>query len=225
MKKKILIVDDESDIRETFASFLERRGVETALTGNGDEALELVNRFKPDAIILDLTIHGKNGMEVLGVLSKEHSEIPVVVVSGAFPSEEGSDKVLQENVNRLGAKAFMRKPLVIEELGRVVCNLAGANFSYSPPVSNIEEETKEEEVSEINISEEASHTMANLVGIIKNKSEDFTMSIDENLFRTETNKEIVDIAYETMKKILSVADRMKDELDNLNKPENTKIKE
>ncbi len=79
----ILVVDDESSARELLVTYLNSEGFHTATARNGDEAVRKARQMQPDAITLDLVMHGKSGWETLNQLKKDPATaaIPVVVVS------------------------------------------------------------------------------------------------------------------------------------------------
>lgn len=84
MAKKVLIVDDEEDVRTYLNSLLKNNGYETELAEDGEEALMRVQQFHPNLIILDIIMPNKSGVGFYRNLKKseEFSDIPVVVLSG-----------------------------------------------------------------------------------------------------------------------------------------------
>jgi DNA-binding response OmpR family regulator len=77
------VVDDDQDIRESLAQILTEEGFEVSSACNGLEALEELERCKPDVMLLDLMMPVLNGWEVMERLrlSEEHSKLPIVVLS------------------------------------------------------------------------------------------------------------------------------------------------
>ena len=84
MPSKVLVVDDEEDVRIFLSSVLEREGYETLLASDGVEAFEIVDRERPALIVLDLQMPNQTGTQFYRRLTRHHelSEIPVIVVSG-----------------------------------------------------------------------------------------------------------------------------------------------
>ncbi len=84
MAAKILVVDDEQDVRTFLSSILERQGYETRTAGDGVEAFEFVERERPDLVILDLQMPNQTGTEFFRRLTRhrEVADIPVIIVSG-----------------------------------------------------------------------------------------------------------------------------------------------
>ena len=84
MCKKILVVDDEADIRKFLTVLLKKGGYETVEAENGAQALTIAAQEKPDLIILDLQMPEKTGTDFYRKLAKDDTlgTIPVIVVSG-----------------------------------------------------------------------------------------------------------------------------------------------
>lgn len=93
-----LIVDDNADARKSLSVLLKMRGHETLEAANGYEALEVMERERPDAIILDLFMPHLNGWEFLDrKAASEQAAIPVIILSGwhqiSQPLTDGSGVV------------------------------------------------------------------------------------------------------------------------------------
>lgn len=83
LKKKILVVDDEQDIREIIRFYLEDSGYEVIEASNGKEALELAQKHRPELITLDILMPGMDGFEVIKNLKEKDQtkDIPVIILS------------------------------------------------------------------------------------------------------------------------------------------------
>jgi DNA-binding response OmpR family regulator len=110
MAVKILVVDDEEEIRALLGSFLEGQGYQVVLASDGNEALELVEIENPQAIILDIKLPGLNGIEVCKRLKKQEGtrSIPVIFITGF-----GDNKLLALEV---GADDFVNKPFDMADI-------------------------------------------------------------------------------------------------------------
>jgi len=108
-RPRILIVEDNSDVRRLYAIGLNQRGFEVKLAANGAEALDRIAREKPDIVLLDWLMPLMDGGEVLDRLAlSNHSEIPVIVISGQpAPEPESLDPRIQ---------CWLTKPVSIDEL-------------------------------------------------------------------------------------------------------------
>jgi two-component system response regulator (stage 0 sporulation protein F) len=79
--KRIMVVDDEENIRFLYKEELEDEGFSVELAKNGEEALEKLQDFKPDLITLDIKMPGMNGIEVLKRIRERDRELPIVLCS------------------------------------------------------------------------------------------------------------------------------------------------
>lgn len=106
LKRKVLLVDDEDALRRVMKGLLEREGYVVAEARDGVQALDEVDRFGPDVIVLDLNLPGLDGYGVLSHLRSRPAtaEIPVVVLTAK------SDEDNEVRVLHLGADDFLTKP-------------------------------------------------------------------------------------------------------------------
>lgn len=104
MSKRILVVDDDPDIRQILLDRMSSFGyvVETAIDGR--EALDAIRRGGFDGVLLDLRMHGLDGMEVLRQARTHHPSLPVVMVT-ALSAQERAVQAIAE-----GARAYLIKP-------------------------------------------------------------------------------------------------------------------
>ena len=84
MKKSILVVDDELDVREFLSDLLVDQGYSVRQAVDGDQAMEMVKQDKPDLILLDLLMPKETGTDFYRRIhkKKEFEAIPVIVISG-----------------------------------------------------------------------------------------------------------------------------------------------
>ncbi len=124
---RLLIVEDNVDLAFGLRTGLEIEGYDVQHAEDGPTGLELARSFKPDLIILDLTLPGMDGYKVLRTLREEGNEVPVLILTAR--SEE-ADKVLGF---RIGADDYVVKPCgVLELLARVAALL---RRSSRPPAA------------------------------------------------------------------------------------------
>lgn len=105
----IIVCDDEPALRQMVGDHLEERGYEVAEAASGDELLRLMDKRKPDLVILDVRMPGKDGLQTLREL-RQRSNVPVTMLTAAG---EVFDKVLGLE---LGADDYLVKPVDIREL-------------------------------------------------------------------------------------------------------------
>lgn len=82
--KKILLVDDEENIRLIYEEEFKDEGYEIASAGNGDDALRLFEEERPNIVILDIQMPGTNGIEILRQMKTIDGSVPVILCS-AYP--------------------------------------------------------------------------------------------------------------------------------------------
>jgi two-component system nitrogen regulation response regulator NtrX len=107
---RILIVDDEGNIRRMIASLLKAEGYSTVEAETGEQGLDKMSHEEPDAVLLDLALPGASGLEVLERMVESWPEVPVVMMSGQATL---GDAV---KATRLGAFQFLEKPLTPEAI-------------------------------------------------------------------------------------------------------------
>jgi two-component system OmpR family response regulator len=126
---KVLIADDEPNIREVISFALERAGFGTALARNGSEALQQFRKATPDLIILDVGMPEMDGLEVCRQVRKT-SEVPILFLSAR---DEEIDRVLGLEI---GGDDYVTKPFSARELvARVNVILKRARGGTRPPAS------------------------------------------------------------------------------------------
>ena len=79
---RVLVVDDEAEVVDLIRQLLTHRGFEVATAGTGQEALQAVPVFRPDVVVLDMSLPGISGVEVLAALRQQGLESPVIAISG-----------------------------------------------------------------------------------------------------------------------------------------------
>ena len=109
MSPRVLLVDDEANIRRMVGALLQSEGFETAEAANGTAAIAATEQDLPDAILLDLMMPpGPDGLATLEELKRRAPDVPVIMMSGKATL---SDAV---RATKLGAFQFLEKPLTPE---------------------------------------------------------------------------------------------------------------
>jgi len=128
----VLLVDDVCDSREMYAFFLRAAGYVVHEAADGSDAVAVALEFRPDVIVMDLSLPSMDGWTAIASLSRnpETAPIPVVVLSAhTFPADE-------ERARDLGAAAFLAKPCVPEDLARIVRQVSETcDRAFIPPSS------------------------------------------------------------------------------------------
>jgi two-component system nitrogen regulation response regulator NtrX len=110
MSERILVVDDEQDIRASLEIVLGGAGFHVVCAPDGEAALAAVEAEPPDAVFLDIELPNLDGMEVLRRLRAERPDLPVVMISGHATIERAVE------ATRLGAYDFVEKPFSRERI-------------------------------------------------------------------------------------------------------------
>jgi twitching motility two-component system response regulator PilH len=122
MGKKVLIVDDDADIRTFASSVVENSGCTPIVASNGEEAMDKIREEKPDVIILDVLMPKESGIKMYRTVKTDpqFSDIPVIMLSAiakrtfarsqkALPKSEGQPPIPEP-------EAYLEKPVEPEEL-------------------------------------------------------------------------------------------------------------
>lgn len=110
LRGRILIIDDDDNIRSSLTFFLEEIGFSVIQTNNGTLALELIRDNKPDHVFCDVVMPGISGLVVLGHIKRAFPNQKVILMSGL--NEESAI----EEARVLGAETFLLKPVSLDDL-------------------------------------------------------------------------------------------------------------
>ncbi|MBI1952089.1 MAG: sigma-54-dependent Fis family transcriptional regulator, partial [Acidobacteria bacterium] len=110
MKEKILVVDDEGEIRKSLRMVLEYEGFECVEAPSGQEGIDTIRREMPDAVILDIKMPGMDGLEALAAIRAKDAHTPILMISG-----HGDIPTAVEAIHK-GAYDFLEKPLESERV-------------------------------------------------------------------------------------------------------------
>jgi len=110
-KKKILVVDDEADVRSFLSTALVEAGFEVMTAEDGDVALDKLKKQIPNLISLDLVMPHKSGAKLYHELSrhKEWSKIPIIIVTGHARDELGKSDLKELTMS--GPGIYLEKPV------------------------------------------------------------------------------------------------------------------
>jgi two-component system nitrogen regulation response regulator NtrX len=110
MKSRILVIDDEAEIRRSVRMILEYEGYEVSEASSGPEGLAMAERDAPDLVFLDIKMPGMDGLEALQRIKASNESLPVVIISG-----HGTVSTAVE-ATKAGAFDFIEKPLASERV-------------------------------------------------------------------------------------------------------------
>lgn len=111
LKKRVLVVDDEEDIRNFLQAALVEAGFDVTVAEDGEKALEKIKNQKPDLISLDLVMPHKSGAKLYHELqkNKEWAKIPVIIVTGHARDELGKSDL--KSLIMSGPGIYLEKPV------------------------------------------------------------------------------------------------------------------
>lgn len=115
-QRPILIVDDDSAIRDAERQVLADSGFRVTEARDGDEALRSIDLEPPALVVLDVQMPGVDGPEFARALRKRLRRVPLVILTGVADPKKEAD--------RCNAEAYLRKPFDADELVRVVRRFA-----------------------------------------------------------------------------------------------------
>jgi CheY-like chemotaxis protein len=114
----ILVVDDDTAIRDVVAEVLEDEGYRVARAASGAEALDQLDTLQPDLVVLDMRMPIMNGWEFAQELaSRSGMQTPILVMTAAVDAAQRAEEI--------GAAATLNKPFDLDELLSVVSRLTG----------------------------------------------------------------------------------------------------
>jgi two-component system phosphate regulon sensor histidine kinase PhoR len=132
---RVLVADDEQDIREGSERILTRIGFDVRTADRGDRALEMFNAERPAIVLLDLKMPGMDGMEVLKHIQAADMSVIVIVITGYATVETAIEAMKQ------GAYDFVPKPFEPDQL-RIVVNRAAEKIRLKREAETLEREKR-----------------------------------------------------------------------------------
>ena len=111
---EIMIVDDEPQVAEVLARSLSRQGHNTTVVHSGQEAIDRLRTLAPDAMFLDVSMPGMNGLDVMAEVKRLKPSLAVVVITGHATADE------VERVKELGAVDVIQKPSALTHYHRAI---------------------------------------------------------------------------------------------------------
>jgi DNA-binding response OmpR family regulator len=126
---KILIIDDDSGVRDVMARALGRDGHEVATAADGNEGLAAARREPPDLVITDIFMPEREGLDTIMELRKQRPELPIMAISGGGHFATGDYLSVARD---MGAAMTLSKPIDLRALSEAVNSLLGGG---EPPES------------------------------------------------------------------------------------------
>jgi DNA-binding response OmpR family regulator len=120
MAHKILVIDDDTHLRESLAEVLDMEGFETLEAGNAKSGIASAKKQNPDVVIMDIQLPDSSGFQICQELRKHSRDFILIMMTGRFLSAEEKTQGLS-----LGADEYITKPFDIRELSIRIRQLLG----------------------------------------------------------------------------------------------------
>lgn len=125
----LLITDDDAAMRQTLCGLFEPRGFRTLTAGNGEEALEIVERERIHLLLLDMHMPRLTGLETIRRVRQRHNRLPCILLSAAL-----SD-ALAEEARRADAFSVLAKPFRSADITSLVSRAMRQTYDWPPTVA------------------------------------------------------------------------------------------
>jgi CheY-like chemotaxis protein len=134
MRKKVLVVDDNFDARETVRLILEAEGYEVIEASDGQMGVEVARSSKPDLIVMDMMMPKKDGFVACLELKRDPDlfQTPIIMLSGIEDHVRG-DTAFKNVQSGLQADVYMAKPIEVEKFIQVVSELLASREGKNAP--------------------------------------------------------------------------------------------
>jgi len=160
-EKKILVVDDEPDVRNFLTACIEDAGFQVDSAVDGQDALEKIERELPDLMTLDMVMPRKSGIELIRTLRKNDkwANLPIIVITAHARNEFASEDIKSFNAFTSGLKPrrTIEKPVTPEVLVRTICDIL--NVEPSDTSRSVTTEINEDEEKLLKLMREGDEGM------------------------------------------------------------------
>ncbi len=132
MGTKVIIADDHAIIREGLKSLLEKKGVEVIdIAKNGREAIALAVKYRPDVVMMDISMPDLNGVEATAAIRKEVPDTKIIALS------MHSSKKIIDKMFASGASGYILKETAFDELYDAIQEVNKGNFYLTPSIARM----------------------------------------------------------------------------------------
>jgi CheY-like chemotaxis protein len=114
--KRILVVDDERDVRETLGLLLRHEGFHVVVAECGHTAIGAIEAFTFDAVLVDIVMPGMNGLDTISLLHQDAPDVALIAMSGYADGSGISDEDFLRQAMGRGATCCLLKPFTREQL-------------------------------------------------------------------------------------------------------------
>ena len=184
-QKLIMVVDDESEIRNIIKEILAEEGYKTLTAASAEEAKRLLDKHRPDLVFLDIWMPDQDGIELLKEWSSDQTKnFPVIMISGHATIETAIE------ATKLGATDFIEKPISIEKLFNTIDSvfLEKTQEQEEDILTYIIKHSKKfSDIFKATITEEIKQTMVFLLGEDGSEKEGWAKYLHFRKYRNYTN--------------------------------------
>ena len=126
---KLLLIDDEEDVRYSFQRIFDSPEIELATASSGEEGLKAIPKFKPDLVLMDVRMGGMNGLETLRRIRAANPKLLVILMTAYGTTQTAIEAM------KLGAYDYLLKPFDVPKLKEIVANALKAARDMKQVVS------------------------------------------------------------------------------------------
>ena len=126
---KLLLIDDEDDVRYSFKRIFSSPDLELETAASGEEGLEVIKTFQPDLVLMDVRMGGITGLETLRRIRQDDAKLPVIMMT-AFGTTQTAIEAM-----KLGAYDYLLKPFDVPQLKQLVADALKAARDMKQVVS------------------------------------------------------------------------------------------
>jgi len=126
---KLLLIDDEEDVRYSFQRIFDSPEIELATAGSGEEGLKVIPKFKPDLVLMDVRMGGMNGLETLRRIRAANPKLLVILMTAYGTTQTAIEAM------KLGAYDYLLKPFDVPKLKEIIGNALRAARDMQQVVS------------------------------------------------------------------------------------------
>ena len=126
---KLLLIDDEEDVRYSFQRIFDSPEIELATASSGEEGLKVIPKFKPDLVLMDVRMGGMNGLETLRRIRAANPKLLVILMTAYGTTQTAIEAM------KLGAYDYLLKPFDALKLKEIVANALKAAHDMQQVVS------------------------------------------------------------------------------------------
>ena len=112
---RVLLVDDEGDFIEPVSYWLQSKGYQILTAGNGEEAIQAIEKEHPDIVFMDINMPVMGGIDTLRQIRETNKDLPVIMLTAAYQDEKNFAKA-----NELGIAGFFPKHSSLDDLGKII---------------------------------------------------------------------------------------------------------